>query len=399
MQQTGRILVLPSWYPPDGGYFFKEHSEAIHASGWQVDLLVNRVVGARKLITKGISVLGSFQVRTENGLRVLRAVFLKLPGQEKRNIRRWARSTVRLYIKYVKRFGNPDLILAHSATWAGYAASLIHKKHGIPYLVVEHRSFFVWSTPEARGMVKPFYLPFFEEAYRQCYRLVPVSESLLTGLRALMPWIDEKVEVIPNMIREEMFLPPPLPRECRPFVFFWAGRLEHVKGIDQLLEAVAELHKQQDSSFLVRLAGRGSLRTQLEEQARQLGIDHLVTFLGRISREQVQAEMQKACCFVLPTRYEAFGAVLIEAMATGMPVIATRSGGPQFLVNGDNGILVDPGNVTQLAAAMERMMQEYTTFDQEAIRATTMDRFGEKKVLEKYGQLFLEIKYNLRKSI
>jgi glycosyltransferase involved in cell wall biosynthesis len=261
-------------------------------------------------------------------------------------------------------------------------------------LIVEHRSFFVWITPEARQMVKPFYLPFFEAAYRHCHRLVPVSESLLTGLRSLMPWIDEKVEVIPNMIRESMFLPPSVPRECSPFVFFWAGRLEHVKGIDVLLEAVDELNARTDSSFLVRLAGRGSLRTQLEEQAMELGINHIVSFLGRISREEMQEELQNACCFVLPTRYEAFGAVLIEAMATGMPVIATRSGGPDHIVSVENGFLVEPDNVKQLATAMERMMQEYVSFNQDQIRSTTLERFGEKKVLERYGRLFLEISTN-----
>ena len=394
MEKPVRILVIPSWYPPDGGYFFKEHSEAIHAAGWQVDVLVNRVVGVRKLIGNGFSVLRSFQVNTENGLRVVRSVFLKLPGLEKRNIRRWSRSTRRLYTRYAKRYGKPDLILVHSVTWAGYAAYLIRKSGGPPYLIVEHRSFFVWSTPEARQMVKPYYLPFFEAAYRHCHRLVPVSESLLTGLRSQMPWIDEKVEVIPNMIRESMFLPPSVPRKCSPFVFFWAGRLEHVKGIDVLLDAVDELNARTDSSFLVRLAGRGSLRTQLEEQAMELGINHIVSFLGRISREEMQEELQNACCFVLPTRYEAFGAVLIEAMATGMPVIATRSGGPDHIVSVENGFLVEPDNVKQLATAMERMMQEYGSFNQDQIRSTTLERFGEKKVLERYRRLFLEISTN-----
>ncbi len=56
----------------------------------------------------------------------------------------------------------------------------------------------------------------------------------------------------------------------------------------------------------------------------------------------MQKEMQEANCFVLPTRYEAFGAVLIEAMATGLPVIATRSGGPDHIVTEENGLLIDP---------------------------------------------------------
>lgn len=386
-----RILIIPSWYPPDGGYFFREHSEAIRKKGWQVDVLVNRVVGVRKLLAAGIRVLGSGGAHDENGLRVFRSVFPKLPGSEKMNIRRWARFTRKQYAAYARKFGAPDLILVHSVTWAGYAASLIHKKYGIPYIVVEHRSFFVWSTPEARKMVQPYYLPFFKEAYKNCSRLVPVSESLMTGLRALMPWIDEKVEIIPNMIREEMFLPPSAPRGTRPFVFFWAGRLEHVKGIDLLMKAIAALESRTDTDFTVRLAGRGSLRRPLEEQAESLGIGSRVVFLGRITREEIQREMQMANCFVLPTRYEAFGAVLIEAMATGLPVIATRSGGPQFIVNETSGVLIDPEKVDQLSAAMLKMIRDYRSFDPAVIRQETLRKYGEAEVMERYHRLFQEI--------
>jgi glycosyltransferase involved in cell wall biosynthesis len=276
-------------------------------------------------------------------------------------------------------------------TWAGYAAALIREMAGIPYVVVEHRSFFVWSTPESQRMVRPYYLPYFEKAYRHCSRLVPVSESLLTGLRTLMPWIDEKVEVIPNMIREDMFQLPAEPRESDPFVFFWAGRLEHVKGVDLLLEAVAELKKRISSPFMVRLAGRGSLRTQLEQRTGELGIGEFVSFLGRISRVDIQTEMQMANCFVLPTRYEAFGAVLIEAMATGLPVIATRSGGPDHIVTDSNGMLIDPDNAGQLAGAMEQMMLQYRRYDPARIRVTTLERFGQRRVMEQYDQLFRDL--------
>lgn len=391
LNRSPRILVIPSWYPPDGGYFFKEHSEAIRHGGWQVDVLVNRVVGVRKILSDGRRSLKQGGTREENGLRVFRSVFLKLPGSEKMNIRRWARSTRQKYAAYVKEFGPPELILTHSVTWAGYAAYLIRETYGIPYVIVEHRSFFVWSTPEAREMVKPYYLPFFRKAYTNCSRLVPVSESLMTGLRKLMPRIDEKVKVIPNMIREEMFRLPASPRKASPYIFFWAGRLEHVKGIDLLLESVSHLASQTSADFTVRLAGRGSLRKALEEQAEDLGVGERVTFLGRISREEIHEELQKANCFVLPTRYEAFGAVLIEAMATGLPVIATRSGGPQFIVNDNCGILIEPENVDQLEKAMARMIEEYSSFDPVAIHRNTVSRFGEKSVMKQYDRLFREI--------
>ena len=288
MSNQRRILIIPSWYPPDGGYFFKEHSEAIQNMGWQVDVLVNRVVGIRKLIKAGPSALRRYSISDENGLRVIRSVYLKIPGSEKLNIQRWATQTRRLYKRYENQYGKPDLILTHSVTWAGYAASLIRDRYGIPYLVVEHRSFFVWSTEKARRMVKSFYLPFFEKAYGNCNRLVLVSGSLLTGLKTLMPWIEEKTMVIPNMIREDMFLLPDKPRKRDPFVFVWAGRLEHVKGLDLLLEAVQKLKNRSTIRFEVRLAGKGSLRNELEQQAAALEVNDRVYFLGRISREDMQ---------------------------------------------------------------------------------------------------------------
>jgi glycosyltransferase involved in cell wall biosynthesis len=174
-------------------------------------------------------------------------------------------------------------------------------------------------------------------------------------------------------------------------VFFWAGRLEHVKGIDLLLQAVSMMASKRGDPFTVRLAGRGSLREQLEELASRLGIADLVRFLGRISREEMQREMQEASCFVLPSRYEAFGAVLIEAMATGLPVIATRSGGPGFIVNEANGILIEPEQAEALAGAMTRMTAEYGSFDQDRIRRETLKAYGEDQVMERYHRLFREI--------
>lgn len=391
MDKQPRILIIPSWYPPDGGYFFKEHSESVAGLGYQVDVLVKRLVGIRKLISLGISALKASKKKDEGGLRVFRSVYLKIPGNEERNIRGWSNSVLKSFALYQEQHGKPDLILAHSVTWAGYASSLIHKRFGVPYLVVEHRSFFVWSTAKARKMVKPFYLPYFEEAYRNCQTVVPVSASLMPGLTHLMPWIADKAKIIPNMIREDMFLPPEKERSTDPFVFFWAGRLEHVKGIDVLLQSVKLLKQEIKSDFRLRLAGKGSLRDELETLSEDLGIGNEVSFLGRISREEMQKEMQEANCFVLPTRYEAFGVVLIEAMASGLPVIATRSGGPDSIITPENGLLVDVENAGQLAKAMEQMINSYKSYSASKIRSQTIAKFGQEAVMKRYQDCFREI--------
>jgi len=392
--RNSKILVIPSWYPPDGGYFFKEHSEAINQLGWKVDLLVTRMVGIRKVFKQGLSAIQGFKQKDENGLNVYRSVFLKFPGNEEINVRRRTKHIFNRFKRYEKLNGNPDLILAHSVTWAGYAAYLIHKQFQVPYIIVEHRSYFVWSTPEARNMVKPFYLPLFEKAYRNCSKLVLVSPSLLIGLKTLFNWIEEKTSIIPNMIREDMFLPSAGKRLSNPFVFFWAGRLEHVKGLDILLKSVKELKNRSVPPFSVRLAGRGSLTNELMQMAEDLNIKEQIVFLGRLSREAMQTEMQQANCFVLPTRYEAFGAVLIEAMATGLPVIATRSGGPDSIVTESCGLLVDPDDAPALADAMEHMINNYTAFSEERIRSQTLQLYGQSTVMKQYDSLFRNLLKN-----
>ena len=391
MKEEKRILIIPSWYPPDGGYFFKEHSEALMKMGWRADVLVNRLVGVRKLIQVGWSALRRYRVGEENGLRVIRSSYLKVPGNEKYNILGWARQTARIYLRYEKQFGRPDLILAHSVTWAGYASYLINRKHGIPYVIVEHRSFFVWSSREARQMVLPFHVPLFGLAYDHCEKLILVSDSLKKGMDALVPSAVERSVVIPNMIREDLFLPPQEPRKADPFVFIWAGRLEHVKGVDLLLVAVKKLSEKTDRRFLVRLAGKGSLKEELEHQAEALGVADRVSFLGRLSREDMLIEMQEANCFILPTRYEAFGVVLIEAMATGLPLIATRSGGPESIVTRENGLLIEPENVDELAAAMQEIMANIKDYSAEVIRKQTLKRYGDRSVIKQYIQLFLQL--------
>lgn len=391
MENLRRILVIPSWYPPDGGYFFREHCEALQRSGWQVDVLVNRLVGIRKLMQAGWKTLRGYRVEDENGLRVIRSYYLKVPGREKYNIVGWARRTLRIYEKYERQFGRPELVLAHSVTWAGYAACLLRFKYGIPYVIVEHRSFFVWSTGEARRMVKPFHVPFFDLAYNHCERLILVSESLRRGIEALVPSARERITVIPNMIREDLFLPPEKARKSDPFVFLWAGRLEHVKGVDLLLEAVSVLRERTASEFRVRLAGKGSLREELGQQAISLGVQDRVSFLGRLSRKEMLKEMQGANCFVLPTRYEAFGVVLIEAMATGLPVIATRSGGPDTIVDTENGLLIEPENTEELALAMQHLMENPGAYSSGEIRKQTLQRYGDQAVMAQYNQLFLAL--------
>ncbi|MBW6486205.1 MAG: glycosyltransferase family 4 protein [Syntrophobacterales bacterium] len=128
------------------------------------------------------------------------------------------------------------------------------------------------------------------------------------------------------------------------------GRLTAIKGQDVLIRAFAELKQAGEDVFLV-LLGEGERRGELEEMARHLQISDSVMFLGW--RPEVAAVMASFDIFCLPSLNEGMGKVIVEAMAMGLPVVASNVGGIKDLVRkGENGLLVPPGDATALAKAL-----------------------------------------------
>jgi len=134
--------------------------------------------------------------------------------------------------------------------------------------------------------------------------------------------------------------------------------------------------------------GDGPERGRLEHKARRLGIEAQVQFLGRLGRNAVQDALWHSHAFVLPSLHETFGVVLLEAMATGLPVVATASGGPEDLVTPETGMLVPPGDVDALADALASLREDRTTYDTDAIRAYVRDQFGPEAFVRRTRALY-----------
>lgn len=409
-----RLLVLPSWYPPRGGRFFRVHCKALALAGIDVTVLARITInigkhGVKSYLTgKVCNQITTYPGMEPGSFTEIRNGQRFIPLLKKPNIMRWIHVMEKDVERWIRRNGKPDLIQAHSSAWAGVVAARIKQRFGIPYVVTEHRSPFVHNTPEARSWFLPWYTPLLKMAFSNADAIVTVSDSLQPKIKELLSLngsynqtkhdgntdtdvLIPSMVTIPNMVDTEFFVPPENRMEPPPFVFFSLAHLEWVKGIDTLIESMSLLEKMHPGFCKLIIGGDGSKRKELEQQSASLGLHQIIRFTGALEREQVVQQLQRSHAFVLPSRFEAFGVVFIEAMACGLPVIAAKSGGPETFINEHCGTIVPPDDPEALAMAMKNICQNRENYDTQIIREMTTRTFGKETISRKYAELYMTI--------
>jgi glycogen(starch) synthase len=164
-----------------------------------------------------------------------------------------------------------------------------------------------------------------------------------------------KAEVIFNGIDDRAVPPQPIDLAFKRYVL-GLGRVVRKKGFDLLLEAFARLAPEHPDLGLV-IAGDGPERESLRERVLELGLAERVHLSGWLRRREVTAVMNGAEVFVMPSRVEPFGIVVLEAWRSGVPSVVTPYGGtPEFVKDGVTGLVVDPLDPALLAAAVKRLL-------------------------------------------
>jgi glycosyltransferase involved in cell wall biosynthesis len=149
------------------------------------------------------------------------------------------------------------------------------------------------------------------------------------------------------------------------FKFVFVGSLIVQKGIYELLDSFIHLLKEY-SNIELYFIGDGIEKKRLIAKSSSY-INKSIFFLGSISNEEVIKELSLMECLVLPSYQEGFGRVIIEMMSLGKPVISTYSGGPEYIINKSNGILIDSKNTNQLKSAMSRIIEDYSKYESNKI--------------------------------
>jgi glycosyltransferase involved in cell wall biosynthesis len=255
----------------------------------------------------------------------------------------------------------------------GAIAHRLSERYGVPFLVSEHAP---WTeTWFASKRVRREALA----AAHAASALLPVSASVRDTMASYGVEGDH-VRVVPVGVDGDVFrLRPHVSRQRNQILY--VGWINYIKGVDVLLEAMALLKGRGESVRLVLVGGAAFRTTRIKEErlrslAVTLGLGDRVSFVGHKSHSEVARHMAESAAVVLPSRAESFGAVLVEALACGTPVVATACGGPEDIVRESVGVLVPPEDPQALADGITDVLRQPERFEPEALRQYALSHFS-----------------------
>jgi len=337
-----RILVINSEYPPIGGGAGNASANlarCLSSFGHTVTVVTAHFHGQPKL-----------EVR--NSVTVYR-----IPSLRRRQDRSGALEQLAFIVsasfftlKLVDQL-RPDSILAFFGVPSGAVAWMLKKIFKIPYVISLRGGDVPGFRPYDFKIVHKLLAPFLRVIWHDASKVIANSG----GLRALAIAFDSSIEIpiIPNGVDGAQHYISNTREWTMPRLFS-AGRIVYQKGLDLGMHALSQL---KELEWEWSIAGDGPQMDLLKSLSQELGIADRIKFLGWQSREELTQSYHQANLFLFPSRHEGMPNAVLEAMSSGLPVVATKiAGSEELVVEGQTGLLVSSENVDELRDALRKLL-------------------------------------------
>lgn len=379
-----RLLIIPSWYvtedKPNNGIFFKEQAESLAASGVEVVVAYPDLRFRLGTLRRGIYRDYSANVPTY----IYRKRTLT-PFNERGRWPQRAKMLEALYDRVCRDIGEPDIVHLHSCRM-GSETILLCRNHDKPLVYTEHYSGILGKMDDDLRLQ-------FERTLGGCDCAIAVSEDLKARMVTRRP----DTLCIPNLVDTKSFKIMPGVTPAGDFVFGAMGNLVPIKGYDVLLRAFASALVHMPGAKLY-IAGAGEQEQTLRELIAELKLTDSAELVGPVTRAMAPKFYNGCDCFVCSSLSETFGVAIIEALSCGKPVLATRCGGPEGIVNKKNGLLVNAGDELSMERGLRFMYHRAKGFNAFELREDCIKRFGKSYVCQRLVQLYAHILELRRRS-
>lgn len=286
-------------------------------------------------------------------------------------------------LKNEQRF---DIIYSHYLRNSHRAVNYLPNINA-PVVAIEH-----WSEVN-QPTLKPYVKRLGDETYPHVAQLINVSYAARQSV--LNHWGKDSV-VVYNMVNPS-FTYTTCHHNSSLFRFIAVGNVLPIKGYDTLIKAFAQANLPSDKWDL-RIVGHGSEQHRLNALIRSLNLQNNIHLVGQKNQSEVISLLSESDVFILASRSETFGVAYIEAMACGLPVIATRCGGPEEFVNEKNGLLVPVDDVEALAAAIKHMHEHHQNYDRQEIANNCKAHFSSQAIAKQLTEIFEDVVAKYKKS-
>jgi glycosyltransferase involved in cell wall biosynthesis len=388
--QRKSVLWLASWYPnasePFSGDFIKRQAEAV--SIYQP----LRIIYIGKYSPEP-RYLKTEKSTSENSPQSLQEFILYYPSEGKSSVISRCRSFYtyfRKHLKIIKQLRKinelPDLVHVQVAMKAGLIALYLKWKYKIPYILTEHWSGYYTQAKDSLSKKPLLTRNLTKLILKKAERFLPVSDAL--GNQINRHWVQIPYLKIPNTVNTSLFFPAGDP-SGNVFRFIHISSLLYPKNPEGIIRSFISLLNQGFQADLVLVGPLNHFLTEI------LSISGLspdkIHCTGEITYEQVGIELRKSSALVMFSYYETLSCVILEALCTGVPVIATRVGGVPEVIQEDNGILIESGDEKELLEAMKKMMLNHSSYDKDKISRRATAEFSYetvgKEIVEVYNSV------------
>lgn len=275
------------------------------------------------------------------------------------------------------------VVHGHSRFFLGASlANAIFHQYGLPYIITEHSSYYL------RGLVPESLLPEIKKIYDESAFATAVSNALRNKVVSITGTI-AKIEIVgnplPKIYTEEINFPS---ENHTDFIVISVARLDENKNHALLINGFSKASI--PNSRLV-IAGDGETKDELIKLVNSLGLQKKVHFLGELSQKSVRDSLLKSDVLVVSSKAETFCVALIEAQACGIPVISTPCGGPEELIESDNGILLKGFTESQMADAINQIYINKEKYKRGEIRNKALKKFGPEGVAAQFKTIYEKV--------
>ena len=373
-KERKHIIFLARWYPhrydPMFGLFVQRHAEAA--------ALFNdiTVIYCQQTTDNGqqTSSKEKFEiVRTnENNVDTIR-VYYKKPKNKIQSLLRFYRANM-MALKLCKK---PDLIHVHVLTRLGVIAWIQKILHKTPYIITEHWSRYLPGN-DFSGFLRKTACKL---VVRNAKTVTTVTENLTIAMNNHGLKNDNYV-VLPNVVNLDMFH---INQKCTdainhvPTIIHISCFEDKSKNISGLLESL-KIIDDKGIDFQCKLIGEGMDLDLMKEKAKELQLINKVSFTGLLQGQALANELSSGDFLVLSSNYENMPVVILEALASGLPVVSTNVGGIKEMIDDTKGILVEPRNKEALAEAMIKMIETHKNYDANYLRNSVIEKYGYESV-------------------